>query len=86
MWCPMQVDLATGEGLQEAFDTLGQVDVVVNCAAISSPAACEKHPEQCAMINVPTKLLDSLDIHKCAFDTQPLLIHISTDQVAPAYC
>ena len=40
-------DLSTGEGLQEAFDTLGAVDVAINCAAISSPAACERQPEQC---------------------------------------
>lgn len=40
----LKADLSTGEGLQEALETLGPVDIVVNCAAISSPAACEKHP------------------------------------------
>lgn len=38
----MQLDLPTGEGMQQCFDHLGPVDVVINCAAISSPAACEK--------------------------------------------
>lgn len=36
-----QVDLKTGEGLSDMFEKLGAVDVVVNCAAISSPAACD---------------------------------------------
>ena len=44
--CVLQADLSTGEGLQEAFDVMGPVDVVINCAAISSPSACEKHPMQ----------------------------------------
>lgn len=74
-------DLATGEGLQDAFDTLGPVDVVVNCAAISSPAACEKHPEQARAINVPNRLLDSLELHKVGHETETLLIHLSTDNV-----
>ena len=38
------VDFATGSGLQEVFDKMGAVDVVINTAAISSPAACEKNP------------------------------------------
>lgn len=28
--------------MQQCFNQLGPVDVVINCAAISSPAACEK--------------------------------------------
>lgn len=74
-------DLATGEGLQEAFDTLGPVDVVVNCAAISSPAACERHPEHARSINVPTRLMDSLEIHKVGHEVETLLIQLSTDNV-----
>ena len=42
----LKVDLATGEGLGEAFKALLPLDVVINCAAISSPAACEKHPDR----------------------------------------
>ena len=41
----VQVDLKSGEGLHEAFAQFGPLDAVVNCAAISSPAACEKDPE-----------------------------------------
>lgn len=39
------MNLATGEGLHAVFDALGPVDVVINCAAVSVPALCEKHPE-----------------------------------------
>ena len=42
LWPALQLDLPTGEGMQQCFDHLGPVDVVINCAAISSPAACEK--------------------------------------------
>ena len=38
----LQLDLPTGEGMQQCFDRLGPVDAVINCAAISSPAACEQ--------------------------------------------
>ena len=38
----VQLDLPSGEGMQQCFNQLGPVDVVINCAAISSPAACEK--------------------------------------------
>lgn len=38
----MQLDLTTADGLQHCFDILGPVDVIINCAAVSSPAACEK--------------------------------------------
>lgn len=42
---------------------------------------CEAHPAAAAALNVPTKLLDSLDLHKAAKGCDPLLIHFSTDQV-----
>ena len=45
MTLTLQLDLPTGEGMQQCFDHLGPVDVVINCAAISSPAACEKEVE-----------------------------------------
>ena len=35
-------------------------DVVVNLAAMSAPAACEKQQEEAEAINVPTALLDAL--------------------------
>ena len=40
-----QVDLMSGEGLPEAFQALGPVHAVINCAALSQPAVCEKQPE-----------------------------------------
>ena len=41
----VQVDLATGQGLQDVFEAMGVVEVVLNCAAQSSPGQCEQHPE-----------------------------------------
>lgn len=40
----MQVNLITGEGLAECFDGGRQFDAVVNTAAISQPALCERDP------------------------------------------
>lgn len=42
---------------------------------------CEAHPAAAAALNVPTKLLDALELHKAAKGCDPLLIHFSTDQV-----
>lgn len=55
-----------------------QPDVVINCAAISVPRACEQEPEAAMAINVPTVLvqwLNSLDVAH-----PPFLVHLSTDQ------
>lgn len=38
----VQVDFVNGNGLQDAF--AGGVDAVINCAAVSQPALCEKDP------------------------------------------
>ena len=35
-------------------------------------------------MNVPTKLLDALDLHKATHMREPLLIQLSTDQVRPS--
>jgi dTDP-4-dehydrorhamnose reductase len=32
----------SGDGLQEAFAAAGEVDAVINCAAVSQPGLCEK--------------------------------------------
>ena len=41
---PFWVDLtAPGDGLQQIIDALGRVDVVINTAALSSPAACQRN-------------------------------------------
>ena len=44
-WVRCQVDVATGEGLRDAFDALGVVDVILNCAALSSPGQCQAQPQ-----------------------------------------
>lgn len=78
---PFWVDMKTGEGFEDAFDRLGKVDVVINCAAVSSPAACELAPIAARAINVPNALLDSLEKARKTSSMEPFLIHISTDQV-----
>lgn len=40
--CPLQVNLATGEGLRRCFTRGGALYAVINTAAMSSPGACEK--------------------------------------------
>ncbi|PSC74470.1 60S ribosomal L18-3 [Micractinium conductrix] len=76
-----RVDLASGEGLQACFDTLGPLAAVVNCAAEAAPAACEANPEASAAVNVPTRLLDALQRHRQQHGSEPLLVHISSDHV-----
>jgi dTDP-4-dehydrorhamnose reductase len=91
-----RADLPTGEGLREAIDALrndGGLDVVVNCAAISSPGACEIDPETANATNVPKQLLMALRERFPPSVTRgntgdddpetkkPLLVHVSTDQV-----
>ena len=47
------VDLATGAGLDECLASLGPVAAVINCAAVSSPAVCERDPiaARCALFS-----------------------------------
>ena len=54
-------------------------DVVVNCAAISSPAKCEQDEALAMSANCPLNFLEAL--HACVPDC--LLIHFSTDLVLP---
>jgi dTDP-4-dehydrorhamnose reductase len=77
---PFKVDLATGDGLQEAVLQF-EPQVVVNCAALSQPAASEKDYEACRKLNVPSKLVDALKLLQHKTGIEALLIHISTDQV-----
>ena len=35
----------------------------------------------CRAINIPTALVEALELHACTHDRHPLLIHVSTDQV-----
>eukprot|EP00882_Tetradesmus_deserticola_P033287 GHRQ01038009.1.p1 GENE.GHRQ01038009.1~~GHRQ01038009.1.p1 ORF type:complete len:137 (+),score=30.25 GHRQ01038009.1:344-754(+) len=78
---PFKVDIATGQGLQEAVLQF-KPQVVVNCAALSQPAACERDYEACRTLNVPSKLVDALEQLQQSTTTEALLIHISTDQVS----
>lgn len=75
---PFQVDLRTGDGLHAVTHTLGQPDVVVNCAALSVPRACEMDPAAAMSINIPTALIKWLSSFS---GKNTLLIHLSTDQV-----
>ncbi|AEE81899.1 putative rmlD-like substrate binding domain, NAD(P)-binding domain superfamily [Arabidopsis thaliana] len=72
------VDLKSGLGLNSISQDFRQPDVVVNCAALSVPRACEQDPDSAMSINVPTSLVNWLS----SFETnKTLLIHLSTDQV-----
>lgn len=54
-----------------------QPDVVVNCAALSIPRACETDPTVAMSINVPSSLIKWLSSFT---ENNTLLIHLSTDQ------
>ncbi|KMT20597.1 hypothetical protein BVRB_1g005790 [Beta vulgaris subsp. vulgaris] len=72
------VDLQTGHGFDSITTTFGQPDVIVNCAALSVPRACEVDPAAAMSINVPTALVNWMLGFK---EKDTLLIHLSTDQV-----
>lgn len=72
------VDLRTGDGLEAISQTFGEPDVIVNCAALSLPRACEMDPAAAMSINVPSSIVNWLSNFK---ETSTLLIHLSTDQV-----
>lgn len=75
-------ELASGEGLARCFQAVdGQIDAVINCAAVSQPAACERDQAYARSINVPSTLLDALDAHAAQHGAEPLLVQLSTDQV-----
>ncbi|XP_015901706.3 uncharacterized protein LOC107434732 [Ziziphus jujuba] len=72
------VDLITGQGFDAITSSFGQPDVVVNCAALSVPRACEVDPAAAMAVNVPSSLVKWL----LSFENNStLLIHLSTDQV-----
>ncbi|XP_057454545.1 uncharacterized protein LOC130746053 [Lotus japonicus] len=79
---PFQVDLKSGNGfpthLARFSSHFNLPDVVVNCAAISVPRACETDPATAHAINVPSSLVKWLQSFK---ESSTLLIHLSTDQV-----
>lgn len=75
-----QVNLATGEGLTEALSAF-KPQVVINCAALSQPAACETDYEACRALNCPTQLVAGLKQLEQQHGIRALVIHLSTDQV-----
>lgn len=72
------VDLRTGDGFDTVSQKFGQPDVVVNCAALSIPRACEADPASAMSINVPSALVAWMSSFS---NNKALLIHLSTDQV-----
>ncbi|CAK9180050.1 unnamed protein product [Ilex paraguariensis] len=75
---PFHVDLRTGHGFDAISQTFGQPHVVINCAALSIPRACEMDPSSAMSINVPSALVKWLLNFS---EGSTLLIHLSTDQV-----
>lgn len=75
----LKLDLKTGAGLRAYEAENGPPDLVINCAAMSVPRECEADPEAAYAINVPTALVQWLA--SLGPGRQPLLIHLSTDQV-----
>ncbi|KAJ1281707.1 hypothetical protein BS78_04G326600 [Paspalum vaginatum] len=73
-----RADLRSGDGFEAISTSFGQPHVVVNCAAISVPRACETDPPAAMATNVPSSLVNWL----LSFGNEDsLLIHLSTDQV-----
>ncbi|XP_062221439.1 uncharacterized protein LOC133920869 [Phragmites australis] len=73
-----RADLRSGDGLSAISTSFGQPHVIVNCAAISVPRACEMDPAAAMATNVPSSLVNWL----LSFgNVNSLLIHLSTDQV-----
>ncbi|XP_076909858.1 uncharacterized protein LOC143567282 [Bidens hawaiensis] len=77
---PFQLDLQTGRGFDQITHQFGQPDVVVNCAALSVPRACETDPALAMSLNVPSTLVKWLSSFP-ETNKSTLLIHLSTDQV-----
>lgn len=75
---PFSVDLKTGKGFEAVSHQFGPPDVVVNCAALSVPRACEMDPAAAMSVNVPSSLVNWLSSLE---ESNSLLIHLSTDQV-----
>ncbi|XP_072969159.1 uncharacterized protein [Typha angustifolia] len=72
------VDISTGHGLDAISASFGQPHVIVNCAALSVPRACEIDPAAAMAINSPSSLVNWLSSFH---NDDSLFIHLSTDQV-----
>jgi dTDP-4-dehydrorhamnose reductase len=75
-----KVNIATGEGLDEAVLTF-KPEAVINCAAVSQPAACEQDYQAARSLNRPEQLVLALKRLQDQHRITALLIHLSTDQV-----
>ncbi|AQK76333.1 NAD(P)-binding Rossmann-fold superfamily protein [Zea mays] len=72
-----RADLRSGDGFEAISASFGQPHVVVNCAAMSVPRACELDPPAAMATNVPSSLVNWL----LSFGNEDsLLIQLSTDQ------
>jgi dTDP-4-dehydrorhamnose reductase len=60
---------------------LGDVHVVINCAALSQPSVCEQDYQYARSVNVPDALISALVRQKRTRHVDALLVHVSTDQV-----
>ncbi|CAE7223958.1 agl14 [Symbiodinium sp. KB8] len=60
--------------------------LVVNCAAMSSPRACQEDPTLCKAVNCPVSLLDACLRREDPTWRVPALVHFSTDQVFGGDC
>ena len=72
-----RVDLATGAGLAACLAAAAPLSAVINAAALSQPALCDRDPAAARAINVPSELVRALGTAAPA----ALLVHVSTDQV-----
>ncbi|KAH9604415.1 hypothetical protein KSS87_021107 [Heliosperma pusillum] len=80
VFSPLRISIYGFKGSTLLTSNLGtaQPDVVVNCAALSVPRACEADPAAAMSINVPSSLVKWVLSFK---EKNILLIHLSTDQV-----
>ena len=70
------LDLSSPEQCEALIATL-KPDIILNTAAMSSPAACQKHPTVAATINCPSPLLSAVHTHT----PSALVLFTSTDLV-----
>lgn len=85
------VDFASEDGGKEAsrnaiVGSKGRKLVVINTAAISTPATCESDSMRTERINVPNALMDVLLDLFPEEDEIPYFVQLSTDQIYPGTC
>jgi nucleoside-diphosphate-sugar epimerase len=82
-----------GPGQPQSHSPGAGLAAVVNCAALSSPAECERDPERSRAVNVPGKLVAACNAFAratslpdsecpcCRERPPPFLVQLSTDQI-----